>query len=284
MSLLADSGPLLCCPKEGLKLARSAGASAAAVHGERLVDRRNLVTCRQCHKLTAITGEERSGADDERAGPAIDKCREGRFEIVVAARIQDNDLPPECVPRRDDVARPFLGRRTFWIRKKSPPSPHGEPDHAGGRALVIFITSSTFVTCCTGRSAGLPPARIDPISNTASGAHEAARHDEFAKLVNRGHSVPTQPVRIVVGYGAGGVSDLIAPDRAKRLGQPFIVENPSGGGTNIATEAIVRAPADGYSLLLVAPPSAINATLYESSISLSSATSRRSQALTAPGA
>jgi tripartite-type tricarboxylate transporter receptor subunit TctC len=70
-------------------------------------------------------------------------------------------------------------------------------------------------------------------------------------------------VRIVVGYGAGGVSDLIAPDRAKRLGQPFIVENPSGGGTNIATEAIVRAPADGYSLLLVAPPSAINATLYE---------------------
>jgi tripartite-type tricarboxylate transporter receptor subunit TctC len=88
-----------------------------------------------------------------------------------------------------------------------------------------------------------------------------------ATRIARAQSYPTQPVRIVVGYGAGGVSDLIARLMgqwlSERLGQPFIVENRPGGGTNIATEAVVRAAADGYSLLLVAPPSAINATLYE---------------------
>ena len=50
---------------------------------------------------------------------------------------------------------------------------------------------------------------------------------------------------------------------SERLGQPFIIENRPGAGTNIATEAVVRAPADGYTLLLVSPSNAINATLYE---------------------
>jgi tripartite-type tricarboxylate transporter receptor subunit TctC len=78
---------------------------------------------------------------------------------------------------------------------------------------------------------------------------------------------PARPVRVIVGVAAGGTLDILARLMAQwlseRLGQPFIIENRPGAGTNIATEVVVRAPADGYTLLLVAPPNAINATLYE---------------------
>jgi tripartite-type tricarboxylate transporter receptor subunit TctC len=78
---------------------------------------------------------------------------------------------------------------------------------------------------------------------------------------------PTRPVRIVVGFPAGGGSDITARLMgqwlSERLGQPFIVENRPGAATNIATEAVVRAPADGYTLLLLGSSSAINATFYD---------------------
>ena len=78
---------------------------------------------------------------------------------------------------------------------------------------------------------------------------------------------PARPVRLVVGFPAGGAADitarLIGQWLQERLGQPFIIENRPGAGSNIATEAVVRAPADGYTLLLVATPNAINATLYD---------------------
>jgi tripartite-type tricarboxylate transporter receptor subunit TctC len=78
---------------------------------------------------------------------------------------------------------------------------------------------------------------------------------------------PTRPVRLIVPFAAGGTTDLLArligQSLSERLGQQFIVENPPGGGTNIATEAVVRAAPDGYTILLVGPPAAINATLYE---------------------
>jgi tripartite-type tricarboxylate transporter receptor subunit TctC len=78
---------------------------------------------------------------------------------------------------------------------------------------------------------------------------------------------PTRPVRIIVGFAPGGTGDIIARLMgqwlSERLGQPFIIENRPGGGTNIATEAVVRAPADGYTLLMVGPAQAINATLYD---------------------
>jgi len=78
---------------------------------------------------------------------------------------------------------------------------------------------------------------------------------------------PTRPVRLIIGYTPGGSADLTARLMGQwlteRMGQPFVVESRPGGGTNIATEAVVRAPPDGYTLLLVAPANAINATLYE---------------------
>ncbi len=79
-------------------------------------------------------------------------------------------------------------------------------------------------------------------------------------------SYPARPVRLIVGITAGSAPDIFARLLAQwlsaRLGQPFIVENKPGAGTNIATEAVVRAPADGYTLLLVSAPNTINATLY----------------------
>jgi tripartite-type tricarboxylate transporter receptor subunit TctC len=78
---------------------------------------------------------------------------------------------------------------------------------------------------------------------------------------------PTRPVRLIVAFPAGTAPDILArllgQWLSERLGQPFIVENRPGAGGNIAAESVVRAPADGYTLLMVAASHAINATLYE---------------------
>ncbi len=78
---------------------------------------------------------------------------------------------------------------------------------------------------------------------------------------------PTRPARIVVGFAPGGTTDVLARMigqwLTERLGQPFLIENRPGAGTNLATEAVVRAPPDGYTLLMVSPPNVINASLYE---------------------
>jgi tripartite-type tricarboxylate transporter receptor subunit TctC len=82
-----------------------------------------------------------------------------------------------------------------------------------------------------------------------------------------GRSYPSQPVRIIVGFAAGGPNDILArligQWLSQRLGQQFVIENRPGAGSNLATEAVVRAPPDGYTLLLVGSPNAINATLYD---------------------
>jgi tripartite-type tricarboxylate transporter receptor subunit TctC len=79
-------------------------------------------------------------------------------------------------------------------------------------------------------------------------------------------SFPARPVHIIVGFAAGGPNDILARLMgqwlSERLGQSFVIENRPGAGSNLATGDVVRAPADGYTLLLVAPPAAINATLY----------------------
>jgi tripartite-type tricarboxylate transporter receptor subunit TctC len=80
-------------------------------------------------------------------------------------------------------------------------------------------------------------------------------------------SYPTHPARLVVGFAAGSTTDILARLMgqwlSQRLGQQFVIENRPGAGGNIAAETVVRAPADGYTLLMVPPAVAANATLYE---------------------
>jgi tripartite-type tricarboxylate transporter receptor subunit TctC len=82
----------------------------------------------------------------------------------------------------------------------------------------------------------------------------------------RAADYPTRPVRLVVGFFAGGLTDILARVLgdwlSQRLGQQFIVEDQPGAGTNVATEAVVRANPDGYTLLMATSSNAINAALY----------------------
>jgi tripartite-type tricarboxylate transporter receptor subunit TctC len=85
--------------------------------------------------------------------------------------------------------------------------------------------------------------------------------------IARAQTYPARPVRIIVPFAPGGSTDIIArligQWLSERLGQQFVIENRPGAGSNIATEVVVNAPPDGYTLLLVGASSAINATLYE---------------------
>lgn len=96
-----------------------------------------------------------------------------------------------------------------------------------------------------------------------AGAAVLPAASDFAAAEN----YPARPVRIVVGFAPGGATDIIArllaQSLSERLGGQFAVENRPGASTNLATELVVRAPADGYTLLLIGPPAAINVTLYD---------------------
>src|SRR5262245_59204178 len=78
---------------------------------------------------------------------------------------------------------------------------------------------------------------------------------------------PSRPVRIVVGFGSGSASDILArlvgQWLSERLGQPFVIENRGGAGGSLGAEAVVRAPPDGYTLLLCSSSDAVNATFYD---------------------
>ena len=86
-------------------------------------------------------------------------------------------------------------------------------------------------------------------------------------LSARAQAYPSRPVRIIVGFAAGGTSDigarLIGQWLQERMGQPFVIENRPGAATNIATDMVVHAAPDGYTLLMAGPSSTINATLYD---------------------
>ena len=86
-------------------------------------------------------------------------------------------------------------------------------------------------------------------------------------MLAKAEAYPTRPVRIVAGYAPGGGVDitarLIGQWLSERLGQSFIIENRPGAGSNIATEYVIRSPADGYTLQLIDTTGAINATLYD---------------------
>jgi tripartite-type tricarboxylate transporter receptor subunit TctC len=88
----------------------------------------------------------------------------------------------------------------------------------------------------------------------------------FSPRIAQAQAYPTRPVRFVVGFVPGGPNDILArligEWLSDRLGQPFVVENLPGASSNTATEAVVRAPADGHTLLLIGPANAINASLF----------------------
>jgi tripartite-type tricarboxylate transporter receptor subunit TctC len=85
--------------------------------------------------------------------------------------------------------------------------------------------------------------------------------------IARAQAYPTRPVRIIVPTAPAGAGDILARLMgqwlSERLGQQFIIDNRPGAGSNIATEAVVRAPADGYTLLMAGTPNAVNVTLYD---------------------
>ena len=132
------------------------------------------------------------------------------------------------------------------------------------------------ITCSTLRARGdrmkLPRRKFLRLAAGAAALPAVSR-------IARAQTYPSRPVRLIVGFAPGGGNDIVArlvgQWLSEHLGQPFVIENRPGAGTNIATEAVVNAAPDGYTLLFVAPSAAINATLYENSISTSSATSRR---------
>jgi tripartite-type tricarboxylate transporter receptor subunit TctC len=101
------------------------------------------------------------------------------------------------------------------------------------------------------------------ILRLAAGAAALPAASRFALA----QAYPNKPVRFVVGFAAGGANDILAglfgEWLAERLGQPFIVENRAGASGNIAAEAVAKAAPDGYTLLFVNAPNAINATLYD---------------------
>ena len=97
----------------------------------------------------------------------------------------------------------------------------------------------------------------------AAGAAAIAASSQIATALD----YPTRPVRIIVGFAAGGPTDisarLMAQWLSERLGQAFVVENRPGAGSNIATDTVARAAADGYTLLLAGSANTVNASLYE---------------------
>jgi tripartite-type tricarboxylate transporter receptor subunit TctC len=102
--------------------------------------------------------------------------------------------------------------------------------------------------------------------------------------IARAQTYPARPVRMIVGFPAGNASDIVArlmaQSLSERLGQQFVVENRPGAGGSIGTEVVVKAPPDGYTLLMeVVTTNAINTSSTPTSITISFATSRRSRAL-----
>src|SRR5262245_38982818 len=113
---------------------------------------------------------------------------------------------------------------------------------------------------CEGNTMKLPRRQFLSLITSAAALPTLSR-------IAHARSYPSRPVRIITGFTPGGAGDtvvrLMAQWLSERLGQSFVVENRPGAGGNIATEVVVRASADGHTLLMVASSHAINATLYD---------------------
>jgi tripartite-type tricarboxylate transporter receptor subunit TctC len=138
----------------------------------------------------------------------------------------------------------------------------GSTGAVGGRSgFIVHILSVARGHCATTLENMMKLSRRQ-FQNLAAGAAALPAISRIAWA----EAYPTRPVRLIVGFVAGGAPDILArllgQWLSERLGQPFVVENRPGAGSNIATETVVNAPADGYTLLLASPANAVNATLY----------------------
>src|SRR5262245_36026815 len=129
-----------------------------------------------------------------------------------------------------------------------------------------FCGLSTLVSRARARASGRGTPLKLPRRNflhLAAGAAALPAISRFAWA----QAYPSRPVHLIVPIAAGGATDIVGRLMgqwlSERLGQPFVVENRMGAATNLGTEAVVRAPADGYTLLLCSTVNATNATLYE---------------------
>src|SRR5207244_1874729 len=131
------------------------------------------------------------------------------------------------------------------------------PSEAGSRTRSINSDTRTN-SSSKGKLMKLPRRQFLHLAAGAAALPAAPR-------IADAQAYPTRPVRIIVAVAAGSAMDilarLISQWLSQRLGQQFVIENRPGGGNNIGTEAAVRAPADGYTLLMVNTVNAINATL-----------------------
>src|SRR5215831_18409954 len=155
--------------------------------------------------------------------------------------------------RRSGQGAAALCRRGC-ARRKCRSGPPRSRCRAGLRGAVALIDRNEATTL------KLPRRRFLSLVTAAAALPSISR-------IATAQPYPTRPVRLIIGYPPGGSADitarLIGQWLSERLGQPVVIESRPGAGTNIATETVVNAPPDGYTLLLVAPANAINATLYE---------------------
>jgi tripartite-type tricarboxylate transporter receptor subunit TctC len=132
-------------------------------------------------------------------------------------------------------------------------------DHQGGEHQGGM---SRFVACISGSDAVKLPHRRQFLHLAVGAAALPA-----LSCTARAQAYPARPVRLIEGFGAGGGADIVArligQSLSERLGQSFVIENRSGAASNIATEAVVRAAPDGYTLLLITSANAINAAMFK---------------------
>jgi tripartite-type tricarboxylate transporter receptor subunit TctC len=238
--------------------------------------------------LFALRGALRglNGALDSRKDVA--RCLQQRTSGIGqfnAARLAAKQLHPKLSFERLDLPaerrllhlKPFGSARdvTFFSRHRKIPQAsefHVIPNWYRYRSNDII--SDLVRRCYAGVVREVPPQ-----AEIIIGAHMKMPRRQFLKLVAGAFAVPasariasaqTYPARavhVIVGYAAGGASDiaarLIGQRLSERLGQPFIIENRPGAASNLATETVVNAPPDGHTLLLVSASNAINATLYD---------------------
>jgi tripartite-type tricarboxylate transporter receptor subunit TctC len=135
----------------------------------------------------------------------------------------------------------------------------GPARSAGAGKLTGIPCGSPAKTGYEGNAMTLGRRRLLVLAAAALSAAPSAR-------VAWTQTYPTRPIRWIVGFAPGGSTDFLArvlgPWLSERLGQPIVVENRPGGGSNIATEAVVNSAPDGYTLLMISPAHAVNATLY----------------------